>query len=218
VRDGRTYASRHVEVSQGGRVIFAMMASFHAPEPGRDRCRTMPDDVPDPEDLEADIPAMWDPLLEVRPVPDGAPAVPLAAPAVPLAAPPMRWWGRVTDPFPADVSLHYCALLYASDLRAGSAALIAAGLGDGLTPMRDGRGRSVGNFGSLDHALWFHRTPAVDEWFFCEVRPSTVTDSRGLVKGDMFDRAGRHLASFAQEMFLKEHDPSPFGETRDEAP
>jgi acyl-CoA thioesterase-2 len=156
------------------------------------------------------IPAMWDPLLEVRPVPYGAPGVP-------LATPPMRWWGRVTGPFPADVNLHYCALLYASDLRAGSAALMAAGLGDGLTPLRDDRGRPVGNFGSLDHALWFHRTPTVDEWFFCEVRPSTVTDSRGLVKGDVFDRAGRHLASFAQEMFLKEHDPSPFGEGGHEA-
>jgi acyl-CoA thioesterase-2 len=64
-------------------------------------------------------------------------------------------------------------------------------------------GTLVGNFGTLDHSLWFHRVPSVEEWFYCEARPLTVRDSRGLVFGTMFDRDGRHLATFTQEMFLK---------------
>lgn len=200
VRDGRTYASRQVDVRQDGKSIFSMMASFHVPEPGRERECRMPDGVPDPEDLEPEAPPAWDPLIEVRPVDhaDGS----------------LRWWGRAAAPFPADPLLHCCGLLYASDLRAGSVALAVAGFGDGLSVVRDAEGRPVGDFGSLDHALWFHRTPVVDDWFFCEVRPSTIRDSRGLVTGDMFDRAGRHLATFVQEMFLKEHAPPPFVQSR----
>jgi acyl-CoA thioesterase-2 len=78
-----------------------------------------------------------------------------------------------------------------------------AAIGYGMGAFGEDGGAPVGNFGSLDHALWFHRAPTADDWFFCEVRPLTVRDSRGLVFGTMFDRAGRHLATFTQEMFLK---------------
>jgi acyl-CoA thioesterase-2 len=107
------------------------------------------------------------------------------------------------SPFPTDPALHLCALLYASDMRAGSAAIDTLGF-ESVGPLPvDAEGQPIGNFGSLDHAIWFHRVPRVDEWFFCEVRPLSVRDSRGLVLGLMFDRQGRHLATFTQEMFLK---------------
>jgi acyl-CoA thioesterase II len=191
VRGGRTYTSRRVDVRQQDKTIFAMLASFHAEEPGPEYDHAMPSGIPEPDTLPPDRQNIWDSDLETRTVPVEGPAV--------------RWWGRVPKPFPPDPLMHCCALLYASDMRAGSAAMqaIEIDFGFGPTPGGDVSGRPVGNLGSLDHALWFHRTPAVDDWFFCDVRPLTVRDSRGLVLGTIFDRDGRHLATFTQEMFLK---------------
>jgi acyl-CoA thioesterase-2 len=190
VRSGRTYATRRVGVHQDGRVIFEMLASFHTDEPGREHEQRMPAGVPGPDELAAPAPTPgWDLQFELR--------------AVEVETPVVRWWGRVPAPFPDDPALHLCALLYTSDMRAGGAAIAALGYASGDGPPRGDDGRPVGDFGSLDHAIWFHRLPAVDDWFFCEVRPVTVRDSRGLVLGTMFDRAGRHLATFTQEMFLK---------------
>jgi acyl-CoA thioesterase-2 len=195
VRDGRTYVSRQVQVSQGGKTIFSMMASFHVDEPGREFDHPMPGGLGDPDDLPFEDPMPWESAIEQR--------------HVVVAPPSMRWWGRSSAPVSEDPILHYCGLLYASDMGAGGVAMAAVGFGDGLGPHRDADGRPIGNFGSLDHALWFHRRPAVDEWFLCDAQPLTVRDSRGLVTGTLFDRAGNHLASFTQEMFLKESDPSP---------
>jgi acyl-CoA thioesterase II len=191
VRGGRTYSSRRVDVRQDDKTIFAMLASFHAEEPGPEYDHSMPDDIPEPDTLAPEAENVWEPAIEIRTVPVESPAV--------------RWWGRVAQPFPSDPLLHCCALLYASDMRAGSAAMEAIGVSAGFFPPPGGgpTTRPVGNFGSLDHALWFHRTPTVDDWFFCDIRPLTVRDSRGLVLGTMFDRHGRHLATFTQEMFLK---------------
>jgi acyl-CoA thioesterase-2 len=190
VRGGRTYTSRRVDVRQDGKSIFAMLASFHAEEPGGEYDHPMPTGIPDPDDLpDAEHPPGWGPEFELR--------------SVPVEAPVVRWWGRIPPPFPDDPASHLCALLYASDMRAGGAAIAALGYEDGGGPPQDADGQPIGNFGSLDHAIWFHRVPKVDEWFFCEVRPLTVRDSRGLVIGTMFDRDGAHLATFTQEMFLK---------------
>ncbi|MET0629026.1 MAG: acyl-CoA thioesterase domain-containing protein [Acidimicrobiia bacterium] len=189
-RAGRTYSNRRIEVRQDDNVIFAMLASFHVDEPGREFDHPMPSGVPDPDDLPAPAEArLWDPALEMR--------------SPPVASPMIQWWARVTGEFPADPTMHLAAALYASDLRAGSAAMNAVGIpAFGEAELGDDRPTS-GNFGSLDHALWFHRIPKVDEWFFCDVRPLTVRDSRGLVLGTMFDRGGNHIATFTQEMFLK---------------
>jgi acyl-CoA thioesterase-2 len=103
-------------------------------------------------------------------------------------------------------------------MRAGITARSAIGYGS-LAALDDeaeqaARAASPGNFGSLDHAIWFHRVPSVTGWLYCEARPMTVRDSRGLVMGTIFDRAGRHLATFTQEVFLKAdraQEPEPAG-------
>ncbi|HUZ09802.1 MAG TPA: acyl-CoA thioesterase domain-containing protein [Acidimicrobiales bacterium] len=196
LRSGRTYTARRVEVRQEAKTIFAMLASFHVEEPSPEYEHLMPPEIPDPDGLPAaDDHFGWETTFEMR--------------TVEVADPVVRWWGKVPSPFPDDPALHVCALVYASDMRAGGAAIAAMGYGTGWPPESPG-GRPAGNFGSLDHAIWIHRVPAVDDWFFCEVRPLTARDSRGLVLGTMFDRRGRHLATFTQEMFLKvAGDPPP---------
>jgi acyl-CoA thioesterase-2 len=196
VRGGRTYTSRRIDVRQEGRTIFAMLASFHAEEPGREFDHGMPSGVPDPDTLprgEALFP--WEEPLDLR--------------GVPVESPGIRWWCRIADPFPDDPAMHFCALLYQSDLRGAVAAMTAVGFRSGIERALDLDNRQVGDGGSLDHAVWFHRTPIVTDWVFCDVRPLTVRDSRGLVLGTMFDRDARHIATFAQEMFLKEASPGP---------
>jgi acyl-CoA thioesterase-2 len=189
LRAGRTYTSRRVEVLQDDKVIFTMVASFHLPEPGPEVDLTAPATVPGPDEI-ASMPGMgqWQPSVEMRMVVGEGPEV--------------RWWGRVRSPFPSDPALHLCGLLYASDLHAGGAAMAAVGA-PMMPPTPGSPVRRAGAFGSLDHCLWFHRLPRVDEWFFCQVHALQVRDSRGLVLGTMFDERGRHLASFTQEMFLK---------------
>jgi acyl-CoA thioesterase-2 len=199
-RSGRTYASRGVDVVQEGKTIFSMLASFHVEEPGPEYDHPMPEDIADPDEIAAaSSQPEWETELEMR--------------TVAVQDPIVRWWARVPPPFPADPALHVCALLYASDIRSGGAAMAAIGAGSADGPPVD---RPVGNFGSLDHAIWFHRVPVVDDWIFCEVRPLTARDSRGLVLGTMFDRHGRHLATFTQEMFMKLSDPDVVSDGRRE--
>ncbi len=189
VRSGRTYASRRVEAVQDDKVIFTMIASFHTPEPGREFDSPPPRDIPEPELIAADVPRFgWAAPFEVR--------------AVPSDGSQVRWWGRVRGAFPDDSILHYCALLYASDMQAGGAAMRAIGFGEGPPP-RGPDGEPLVNFGSLDHSVWFHRPPVMTDWVFSTAHPLVVRDSRGLVLGTMYDRNGVHLASLSQEMFLK---------------
>jgi acyl-CoA thioesterase II len=195
VRDGRNYTSRRVDVRQEGRTIFAMLASFHVGEPGAEYDHVMPTGVPRPEALPAADPAMdWLPAVEVR--------------HVDVEGPQVRWWGRLREPLPPDPLLHCAALLYASDLRAGGAAMAAVGWGWPRPAGDDSVPRIVGSFGSLDHALWFHRIPEIDDWIFCTVRAMTVRDARGLVVGELFAADGRHLATFTQEVFMRPAGPA----------
>lgn len=192
IRTGRTYATRQVNAVQDGKAIFTMLASFHTEEPGREREHPMTAGVPGPDGLAE------------TPRPDGAPGFtrPFEVRLVDVEGPVVRWWGRVPEPFPPDPALSQCALLYMSDMHAGGAAMAAVGYHPG--PLGPGRELPAGgNFGSLDHSIWFHRVPVVDEWLLVEVHPLTIRDSRGLVHGTMHDRSGRHLASFTQEVFLK---------------
>jgi acyl-CoA thioesterase II len=201
-RTGRTYSSRKVDARQEGRSILTMLASFHAEEPGRESEFPVPIGAMRPDEalsvdgtsLPGDDTSRWE--------------VPFELQDVPVHGPGVRYWARVTTPFPADPFVHAAGLLYASDMRAGLAAMQLIGVDPFGTPGAPGEASPVtGNFGSLDHAMWFHRPARVDRWFFSDVRPLTVRDSRGLVFGTTHDAEGRHLATFTQEMFLKVTSP-----------
>lgn len=188
-RAGRTYTSRRVEARQDAKTILTMLASFHAEEPGKEEELPMPAGVSGPDGArQPDGPPGWEVPFEIR--------------SMPVDGSGVRYWARMSSPFPADPVLHACALLYASDMRTGSPAMRAIGVDPEARP-GPRKGAVRGNFGSLDHALWFHRIPRVDQWFLVDVRVVTVRDSRGLVLGTTHDRDHRHLATFAQEMFLK---------------
>ena len=60
---------------------------------------------------------------------------------------------------------------------------------------------------SLDHALWFHRPVRVDDWLFLDLHAVSNSNSRGLVRGTMHDRAGRLVMSLTQEALLRAARP-----------
>ena len=85
----------------------------------------------------------------------------------------------------ADDTLHACALTYISDMFSGLAAV------PGI------RHRGVRT--SIDHAVWFHRPVALDDWVLVDLQPESIAGGRGMYTGRVFGRDGGLAAGIAQE-------------------
>jgi acyl-CoA thioesterase II len=203
IRDGRSFTTRRVTAVQGGRAIFSLSASYQVEEEGFAHQVPMPD-VLAPEDLptDADFAAMV--------AASGSDAVKRywsrPRPLVLRPVDPGRWlgrpgretrqaiWVRTSSPLPADPSLHRTVLSYLSDMTLLDTALAAHGRSVFDTDLQ---------VASLDHAMWFHRQPLVDEWIlYAQDTPST-SGGRGFTRGLLFARDGTLLASVAQEGLMR---------------
>jgi acyl-CoA thioesterase-2 len=56
---------------------------------------------------------------------------------------------------------------------------------------------------SLDHAVWFHRPPRIDDWVLFEVEAVAHRDDRILTSGRIVDGQGRRIATVAQEILAR---------------
>ena len=56
---------------------------------------------------------------------------------------------------------------------------------------------------SLDHAMWFHRAPRVDDWLLYSCDSPSTQQSRGLARGSIYTRDGVLIASTAQEGLIR---------------
>jgi acyl-CoA thioesterase-2 len=190
-RDGRAFSTRYVTARQEGKPIFEMIASFHDPEPGEDWQAAAPPSVPPPEDL---LPVQFSRLfgndqpVEIRPVAKpGSDSFPISHP----------FWVRVTMPIGTEPAVHACLLTYLSDL-----AVVRAARAPGSAARHDLRV-------SLDHSIWFHRPPRVDQWLLYSMDPVAHVGTRGLAQGSIRTVDGRLVASVAQEVLLRpaaDHD------------
>jgi acyl-CoA thioesterase II len=207
LRDGRSFSARRVQAIQHGRPILSMIASFQTPEPGLEHQAPMPD-VPPPESLAplSVLRERW--IAEAGPaaahvaealrIPSGIEFRPVdpQSPFRPAVAEPRKAvWFRAVDRMPDDPQLHRCILAYASDFHLATTAL--------RPHARSGWSRSL-IFASIDHALWFHRPARVDEWLLYWMDSPSAQGARGLARGLVFDRAGRLVASAAQEGLMRE--------------
>jgi acyl-CoA thioesterase-2 len=61
---------------------------------------------------------------------------------------------------------------------------------------------------SLDHAIWFHRPVAADEWHIHDFTSHGYLSSRGLGIGHVLTPTGVHVATIAQEVLLRRHSPA----------
>jgi acyl-CoA thioesterase-2 len=155
----------------------------------QERAATMADRLPSPlrERMTRDRP------FELRSVgPDGA------TPSAPR--PPRRMiWLRAVAPLPDDPALHRYLLAYASDYTFLRTALLPHGVSL-FTP-----GMQIA---SLDHAMWYHQPFRIDEWLLHVMESPVASGSRGLVRGKVFARDGRLIASTIQEGLIRQREPA----------
>lgn len=210
IRDGGSFTTRRVVAIQHGKAIFNLDASFQQPEEGFSHQHSMPA-APPPESVRTEQ-ERYAPLAERVPSPlrerllserpfelrlVGAPANPLQPEKSPPAA---AVWLRANGSLPDDAALHRYLLAYVSDYAFLGTALRPHGV-SWLTP-----GMQVA---SLDHAMWFHRPFRVDEWLLHSMDSPSAHGARGLVRGSIFDTAGRLVASTAQEGLMRFRGDGP---------
>jgi acyl-CoA thioesterase-2 len=176
-RDGRSFSARRVVAVQDGKVIANLSCSFTAPGDGADAQIPEAPGAGSPEELpEFSMPRVYS--MEGR-LPDQP---------YPESDWPLRFWMRAVEKLPDDDLVHACVLTYMSDVSTGLGAF---------------QGSEVHAGSSLDHAVWFHRPARLDEWVLTDLVPHSVAGGRGWYTGSVFDRAGRLVASFAQEMLSR---------------
>lgn len=204
IRDGGSFTTRRVVAIQSGHAIFNMAASFQKHEEGFEHQDAMPD-VPPPESVpsEQDRIAAAGALLpkafherfgkeqpfEVRPVES------IDHPFKPTPTPPFRRvWLRTSGPLPDDPALHRALLAYASDHGFLATALFPHGVTFFAGEVQ---------VASLDHVMWFHAPFRVDEWLLHVMDSPVARGGRGLVRGRVFTREGKLVASTAQEGLIR---------------
>ncbi|HEX7325518.1 MAG TPA: acyl-CoA thioesterase II [Rhodanobacteraceae bacterium] len=206
-RDGHSFSVRRVEAIQHGQPILNCAVSFQIDEKGFEHQASMPE-VPKPEELE---PPTALPAAELEKLPaklqrwlstDGPFEYRFVWPRDelhPAKRPPYQhMWFRLRQRVADNPALHRALLAYASDFHLIGTALLPHGVSY-LTPNL--------HLASLDHALWFHRAFRVDGWLLYACESPTAQGARGLVRGQMFDPAGRLVASSAQEGLLRLSPP-----------
>ncbi len=207
LRDGSSFTTRRVAAIQEGEAIFSLEASFQGVEDGFDHQDAMPE-VPGPEALRSEhemaleiadhLPPMFRAMalaerpIEIRPVEVRDPLRPRASPPV------RRMWYRAVDVLPDDAALHRYLLAYASDF---------SFLGTAMDPHGTSWVQPGMQVASIDHVMWFHRPFRFDDWLLYVVDSPSASGGRGLVRGQFFDRAGRLVASAAQEGLIRRRLP-----------
>ena len=202
-RDGGSFSARRVVAIQHGRPIFTLSCSFQVPEQGIEHQVDMPE-VPGPEGL-ADVTDLYAEDLErvpekmrrfltrKRPF-DFRPVDPVNFLQPEKRKPVKAVWLRATDALPDNDQLHRVLLAYVSDYEL---------LGTAALPHAIRFGHDAVQMASLDHAMWFHRPPRVDEWFLYTSDSPSAQGGRGLARGMFFSRDGMLIASTAQEGLIR---------------
>ncbi|MGY0504476.1 acyl-CoA thioesterase [Luteimonas sp. e5] len=202
-RDGGSFSVRRVTAIQHGQVIFFAAASFHRHEAGATHQLSMPE-VPRPEDLAPAEPVP-EAVLEHLPIKiqrwldrtgpfEFRHVYPRDELNPPKRPPFQQVWFRLADKVGDAPELHRALLAYASDFHL----LGTANFPHGISYYQPGV-----QMASLDHALWFHRPFRADEWLLYSIDSPSAQESRGLARGQIFDLAGRLVASSAQEGMIR---------------
>ncbi|HEV7270110.1 acyl-CoA thioesterase II [Pseudoxanthomonas sp.] len=202
-RDGGSFSVRRVTAIQHGRVIFFCAASFQAEEEGAEHQLSMPE-VPQPEDIApappvpAEVMATLPPKVQ-RWMSRRGPfefrhVYPRDELNPPKRPPFQQVWFRLSEPVGDSPELHRALLAYASDFQL---------LGTATYPHGISYYQPNVQMASLDHALWFHRPFRADDWLLYSIDSPSASGSRGLARGQIFDRQGRLVASTAQEGLIR---------------
>lgn len=204
-RDGRSFATRRVTAIQHGKPIFALSASFVAPDEGIDRGDVMPE-VPPPLEVPTvleriekygsslsneDIAWMHrERAIEMRHIDQREYLDNENKEPVNLI------WIRTADPIEsAEPLLHQCLIAYASDMT-----LIDTAMRPHLEALKASTNVQIA---SLDHAMWFHRPCRADEWLLYAQESPSLSSSRAFTTAKLYRENGELVVSVAQEGLMR---------------
>jgi acyl-CoA thioesterase-2 len=199
IRDGRSFTTRRVVGVQYGEAIFNMTASFQKQEEDpTDYQATMPTDLPPPSEVPDRQPRDEQHAIWLKRSPFHTKELgPGKVDDQGFYSSTRRVWFRAKSALPDDPLLHACALAYATDMGAVTAAVVPVFGDEWLAAM--GKMMSA----SLDHAVWFHRPVRVDQWHFYDIHAVSNQNSRGLVRGTIHAQDGSLVASMTQEALIR---------------
>ncbi|MEZ9132080.1 acyl-CoA thioesterase II [Vibrio breoganii] len=203
LRDGRSFSTRRVKAIQNGRPIFYLTASYHGEQPGFEHQNAMPD-IPGPENFasEGELASkiaefLPEPIrqtfcgekaIEVRPVK-------VVNPLKPHKEEPKQYlWIKANGELPESQLIHQYIMAYASDW----GFLVTA-----LHPHEVSLFTPKFQVATIDHSMWFHRPFKMDDWLLYAIESPNAANSRGLVRGEIFDRSGNMVASAVQEGVMR---------------
>ncbi len=200
--DGRSFATRRIVALQSEAPILNMTASFQRPESGLEHGVPLPD-APSPETLVAgDESGGGSPLMahflkrfrafEFRPVPPFGEIASAARPG------PSYLWFRLAGTAPTSPAMRSAILAYLSDFGLLTTTVLPHGV-----PLFSGKLQVA----SLDHSLWLHEPPALDQWMLFTMESPWAGGGRGLARGTFHNQDGRHIASVAQEGLIRPVQP-----------
>ena len=207
-RDGKSFSSRRVIAVQHGRPIFNMAASFQVAEDGFDHSIAKPpvaapDTLPSEAELQsrnaASIPEPFRTLWSTRDRPIEFRPIEPQDPFMPVSQPPLQHnWFRAAAPVPVDAVQSRCLLAYASDMT-----LLDTCLMPHAVVWTDPALRAA----SIDHALWFHATPDLNDWLLFAQDSPRASGGRGINRGLIFTAGGELVATAMQEGLIRYRAP-----------
>lgn len=196
LRDGRSYSTRSVVAEQHGKPIFAMTAAFHVAEEGWEHQDAVMEAL-DPETLptlrergESIGGKGGDWLIRLSEAHSLDVRFEKHLPRDGGTDTAMSFWFRCLEDLHGDEITHAGVMLYVSDLMLLSTA---------LRPHEYAPGGRKSDNASLDHAVWIHETPRVDEWLRFEMDGPWSGHGRALAGGRIFNREGKLVATVVQE-------------------
>jgi len=211
LHDGRSFSTRRTHALQQGKPILSLISSYQEDQPGREHAATAPP-AADPESLrsalslfsEVDHPAAKfmssTAAFDIRHVEQD---IYLRGAAEPTDS--QMLWMRARSPLPAGLTQlqHRALLAYACDQVLLEPVLRRHGLSwrtEGLS------------VASLDHGMWWHRPLDVGQWLLYVQESPSAQGGRGLGIAKIFDTAGTHVATVAQEGMVRvpaDAEPGP---------
>ncbi|MBT8149919.1 MAG: acyl-CoA thioesterase II [Gammaproteobacteria bacterium] len=210
IRDGGSFTTRSVVARQHDKAIFNMSVSFKIPEQGLEHSYPIPE-VPAPETLLDDVernkkareesPELRRPLLppnqpdafqcfDIRTVSD------FPSMSAERQSSTQGFWFKPKNKFEADLSMHQIFLAFISDLRLLRPSYLAHGFSD-----REYSNKLV--VASLNHSLWIHNQLDINDWHYYHTKSPVTSSGCGLSFGQFYSRAGKRVASSAQESLLR---------------
>ena len=204
LRQGRSFASLRVDAIQDGKIILTQNTSLQMPEVGLEHQQPMPQ-VKGPEGLMSQLEItrkfkdmipekIRDKFTEDKPL-ETRPIDPINVFQPDKRSPEKDvWFKSVGDWTQQDVALQYALLAYSSDFHL---------LATALNP----HGKSFASKGmqmaSLDHAIWFHHKPRLDQWMLYSMQSPASSGGRGLNFGHIYHQDGQLMMSVAQEGLIR---------------